>query len=89
MVRRIITVVVGFGIGFLLAFAFFAVSSSPDGTKTTRPTMVASAADRTFPALSGRVVDSANILSANERAVLESKLARWKANLAFSWSSRV
>jgi uncharacterized membrane protein YgcG len=73
MVRRIITVVVGFGIGFLLALAYFAVSSSPDGTKT-RPTTVASAADRSFPALSGRVVDAANIVSADERAVLESKL---------------
>ena len=60
MVRRIITVVVGLGIGFLLAFAFFAVSG---------PREV-----RTFPALSGRVVDTANILSADERAALESKL---------------
>ena len=33
------------------------------------------AADRTFPALSGRVVDAANILSGDERAALESKLA--------------
>jgi uncharacterized protein len=73
MVRRIITVVVVFGIGFLLALAYFAVSSSPEETKT-RPTTVASAADRTFPALSGRVVDTANILSADERAALESKL---------------
>ena len=55
-------------------FALDERPANPDGTKTTRPTTVASAADRTFPALSGRVVDSANILSANERAVLESKL---------------
>jgi uncharacterized protein len=33
------------------------------------------AVDQTFPALSGRVVDNAHILSADERAALESRLA--------------
>jgi hypothetical protein len=40
-----------------------------------------------FPALTGRVVDQANVIPAQNRSALEGKLRNWKTSRVFSSSS--